>query len=805
MSGLCFTLIVGFFMITGTIFLENVFAEQSGFPSSETAGGWNSGTFSDIDETVRNDSDFITSNTLGQNKNDSVEFLFSSIIDPQTNSDHVLYYTLRDDNVGTNQPELQVTLKQGDTTITSWTHSSISTSFVQVTHTLSSIQADSISDYADLRIEFNAVCDAICSNQQKNSLSVSWVKFSVPDAPITVPYQVTGLVATASIASEIDLSWTAPYNGGSPITGYKIERESPVGGGWSTLVSNTGNTNTTYSDTGLEQDTQYNYRVSAINTIGIGTPSSEASDTTGKCQKPSKVENAGATSIHPNSIGLSWSEPLDDGGCPILGYEIQRRMVASSLGVINSPFQIIDTANPNSREYLDLDLQYRIVYEYKISALNEKGTGPPVHVSTFTEDIDSTTESAPKLNGIGFYKILPFDSTYETGSYAELFPYSKNSDVTDRQNYGQHFEKRGYFFSIRENKIAPTFYSEIGEPIQLQISVEGEEGSTGISYLATYLGNQGLGNNPDDFDIRLVWDKGQGIEIIDPKNILSDGKVNYSIEDRFLWVVFDLEFDKQLELSDILIETWNNDRISTKKIISKSLDISDKVLTHLEEPISLREDVLITQRSSTPGCAIQQSCYLPMNAEILKGGIITWKNTDSFVHTVTSVSDEKPNNKFNFVLLPGKQIQKRFDFSGVYDYRCDLHPWAIGTITVYSLEGKTFQKDTEESPVLDVSVETSRGHVTVEQSDHVVFENQKYHIHISGHVSKSMDRHPISIEIHYPNNEITTYSTIVNSKGDYFLPVDLDVKLQNGFYTVIVKTNEGTLGTLSFTVLDIKK
>jgi len=80
---------------------------------------------------------------------------------------------------------------------------------------------------------------------------------TVPDAP-------TGLTATAVSTSQINLSWSAPSNdGGSWITGYKIERQINSGP-WSTLIANTG-TSTSYSDSGLSPDTTYTYRVSAIN------------------------------------------------------------------------------------------------------------------------------------------------------------------------------------------------------------------------------------------------------------------------------------------------------------------------------------------------------------------------------------------------------------------------------------------------------------------------------------------------------------------------------------------------------------
>jgi len=100
-------------------------------------------------------------------------------------------------------------------------------------------------------------------------------------SPATVPDASTALSATAISDSQIDLSWTAPLNdGGSSITGYQIERASPVGGIFSVIVANTGSTATSYSDAGLSPSTQYNYRASAINSVGTGPASNEAAATT---------------------------------------------------------------------------------------------------------------------------------------------------------------------------------------------------------------------------------------------------------------------------------------------------------------------------------------------------------------------------------------------------------------------------------------------------------------------------------------------------------------------------------------------
>ncbi|WP_419935295.1 putative Ig domain-containing protein [Candidatus Palauibacter sp.] len=85
----------------------------------------------------------------------------------------------------------------------------------------------------------------------------------------TAPGAPTGLTATASGSTRIDLSWTAPAdNGGSAVTGYKIEVSSDSATSWTELVADTAAT--TYAHTGLAAGTTRHYRVSAINTNGDG-------------------------------------------------------------------------------------------------------------------------------------------------------------------------------------------------------------------------------------------------------------------------------------------------------------------------------------------------------------------------------------------------------------------------------------------------------------------------------------------------------------------------------------------------------
>src|SRR5712691_11070669 len=138
------------------------------------------------------------------------------------------------------------------------------------------------------------------------------------------PSSPSGLAATAVSPSQIILSWTAPTdNGGSAITGYKIERSTDGGTTWSALVANPGNTATTYSDTGLSHTTTYTYRISAINSIGTSSASSAVSSTT-PIATPSPPTGLAAAAASSSQINLSWTAPTDNGGSAITGHKIER-------------------------------------------------------------------------------------------------------------------------------------------------------------------------------------------------------------------------------------------------------------------------------------------------------------------------------------------------------------------------------------------------------------------------------------------------------------------------------------------------
>jgi len=98
-------------------------------------------------------------------------------------------------------------------------------------------------------------------------------------ASATAPAQVTGLTLGTPKSTTQPLTWTAPSNGGSAITDYLVEYKASASGTWLTFSDGTS-TATSATVTGLTASTPYDYRVSAINAVGTGTPSSTVSGST---------------------------------------------------------------------------------------------------------------------------------------------------------------------------------------------------------------------------------------------------------------------------------------------------------------------------------------------------------------------------------------------------------------------------------------------------------------------------------------------------------------------------------------------
>jgi len=126
-------------------------------PASDISdGNWTPSTGVDlyamVDENPAVDGDYIRS---GNNpSNDQCEMAFDPGDDPESSTDHIIYY--RYYKVGSSTVNLTFYLMEGVTQRATWSHNDIGASVVGGSYTLSGAEADSITNYANLRIRIEA-------------------------------------------------------------------------------------------------------------------------------------------------------------------------------------------------------------------------------------------------------------------------------------------------------------------------------------------------------------------------------------------------------------------------------------------------------------------------------------------------------------------------------------------------------------------------------------------------------------------------------------------------------------------------
>jgi chitodextrinase len=197
-------------------------------------------------------------------------------------------------------------------------------------------------------------------------------------APDTIaPSTPTGLSATATSSSQINLSWNASTDN-TGVAGYRIYRGS-------TQVATSGST--TFSDTGLSPSTSYTYRVSAYDAAGNASPqSATASATTGASSggggppdtiAPSTPTGLSATAISSSQINLSWKASTDNIG--VAGYRIYRGGT--------------QVATSGSNTFSDTGLSPSTSCTYRVSAYDAAGNASPQSATASATTLAQTGRS----------------------------------------------------------------------------------------------------------------------------------------------------------------------------------------------------------------------------------------------------------------------------------------------------------------------------------------------------------------------------------------------------------------------------
>ncbi|MBL4596255.1 MAG: fibronectin type III domain-containing protein, partial [Robiginitomaculum sp.] len=209
----------------------------------------------------------------------------------------------------------------------------------------------------------------------QNTIGFSPASTPVSVTPATLPGIVTGLSAIPD-NKQVSLSWVAPSDGGSPITDYIIEYSTDNGVTWTTFTDGTS-TGTSTIVIGLSNGRDYQFRVSAVNDIGNGDPSTTTTAT--PITVAASPTGLTATTFSSTQINLSWNAPTSSGGSTVTGYLIER------YDDVTETFEpLVDDTGSTTTTHSDTELDSGIKYEYRVSAITEGGTGDPSGKSSAT-------------------------------------------------------------------------------------------------------------------------------------------------------------------------------------------------------------------------------------------------------------------------------------------------------------------------------------------------------------------------------------------------------------------------------------
>ena len=173
----------------------------------------------------------------------------------------------------------------------------------------------------------------------------------------TVPATPSGLGTTSTGPTEITLSWSAVTGAAS----YQLQRRTN-GGAWGSPMD--AGSGTTYTDTGLDPSTTYDYEVRSVNTAGSSGWSGVVTASTTAATAPDAVSDLAAMA-GASSISLSWSAPASN-GADISGYDLD-------VSDDDSSWSDLATLAATATSHEHMNLGPGTMKYYRIRAMNSVG------------------------------------------------------------------------------------------------------------------------------------------------------------------------------------------------------------------------------------------------------------------------------------------------------------------------------------------------------------------------------------------------------------------------------------------------
>ncbi len=100
--------------------------------------------------------------------------------------------------------------------------------------------------------------------------------------------------------------------------------------------------------------------------------------------------------------------------------------------------------------------------------------------------------------------------------------------------------------------------------------------------------------------------------------------------------------------------------------------------------------------TGVPGCEVDNTCFVPYEVTVDVGGEVTWTNSDTTIHFVSTgdlstdpnmVGTDYPNGFDSGIVNLGTEFSHKFEEAGTYPYFCGVHPWMKGIVYVEATGG----------------------------------------------------------------------------------------------------------------------
>lgn len=310
--------------------------------------------------------------------------------------------------------------------------------------------------------------------------------------PFVTPSPPQELEITNITRDSMTVCWNRPENnGGSEITGYIVEKRDRAGVRW-TKCNKRRITDLRFRVTGLTEDHEYEFRLSAENAAGVGQPSPptpylKACD---PMFEPGCPSNAHVVDTTKDSIILAWHRPFYDGGCDIQGYAVEITKADEEEWSICTP-----PSGVNDTKFTITKLIEHQEYKVRICAINKLGVGEPIEIEGVVKPMDKIDPpemilSSELRKGIvvragGSMRIgipfkgrptpaiswakedgeLPFKAQIETGEeYTQL-----SIDICDRFDAGKYILKLENSAGVKSAFVSVRVLDTPGAPLNLTV------------------------------------------------------------------------------------------------------------------------------------------------------------------------------------------------------------------------------------------------------------------------------------------------------------------------------------------------